>query len=296
MWPLLGVHDAHGPLNLMEQALYSADAITTVSPTYAAEITREEYGLGLDGMLRSRAGRLFGILNGIDTNEWNPMTDMRTASQFSVDNLHGKTYCKARLQETVGLPRQPDTPLVGVVSRLDPQKGIELITESFHDFIHYSDAQMVLLGSGADEYEYSMRMAAAGNPSRIAAYIGFNGGLAREIYAGSDMFLMPSRFEPCGIAQMIAMRYGTLPVARSTGGLVDTIVDRSVPEGTGYLFGDFSRDAMLTAVGRALNDYRNRPTWQEAMRHAMLRDFSWDRSARMYADLYHFTTSFPHQP
>jgi starch synthase len=285
-WPLLGVYDARGPLNLMEQALYTADVITTVSPTYADEIRRPEYGLGLDAMLRARSGRLVGILNGIDTHDWNPMTDTRIAAPFSVDNLDGKQYCKAKLQELTGLPNRPHTPLIGVVTRLDPQKGIDLITRSFHEIIHHSDAQMVLLGSGADSYEYSIRMAAAGNPTRIACYIGFNAGLARDIYAGSDMFLMPSSFEPCGLAQMISMRYGTLPIARATGGLIDTIVDRRSPDGTGYLFSHYSKDEMLGAIGRALLDFRDRPSWKAAMERAMLRDFSWERSARTYAELY----------
>lgn len=290
-WPLLGVYDGRGPVNLMAQALVTTDVITTVSPTYADEIRRPEYGLGLDGLLRQRSGRLAGIVNGIDTDDWNPRTDPRIAARFSVDNLEGKGYCKARLQELTGLPKRPHTPLIGVVTRLDPQKGIDLITSSFHDILHYSQAQIVLLGSGADEYEYSIRMAAAGNPTRIACYIGFNAGLARDIYAGSDIFLMPSRFEPCGLAQMIAMRYGTLPVARATGGLVDTVVDRSSSEGTGYLFSEYSKDAMLGALGRALLDYRSQTGWQATMRRAMLRDFSWDRSARTYAELYQWAES-----
>lgn len=290
-WTLLGVYDGRDSLNLMEQALYTADAITTVSPTYAEEIRRPEYGAGLDLILRQRSGRFAGILNGIDTSEWNPMTDTRIPAPFSVDNLQGKAWCKARLQEAMGLPVRPHTPLIGVVSRLDPQKGIDLIVNSFHEIIHYSQAQMVILGSGDGANEYSIRMAAAGNPTRIAASIGFNAGLARDIYAGCDMFLMPSRFEPCGLAQMIAMRYGSLPIARATGGLVDTIVDRSEPDGTGYLFLNYSRDAMLGAIGRALTDYRNRPSWEEMIRRAMLRDFSWDRAARTYAELYQWAQS-----
>lgn len=287
-WPLIGVHDGQGGLNLMDQAIRATDVITTVSPTYAEEIRRPDYGMGLDGLLRWRADRLVGIVNGIDTNDWNPMTDMRIAAPFSVDNLDGKAYCKARLQEITGLPQRAHAPLMGVVTRLDGQKGIELIIQSFHDILHYSQAQLVILGSGADSYEYSIRMAAIGNPSRVACWIGFNAGLAREIYAGADMFLMPSNFEPCGLAQMIAMRYGTLPVARATGGLVDTVSDRSHVDGTGYLFGDYTKDAFEGAMGRALLDYRHRPSWVAAMRRAMLRDFSWERSARTYVETYNW--------
>ncbi|NDD26927.1 MAG: glycogen synthase [Proteobacteria bacterium] len=290
-WPLIGVYDAHGPVNLMEQALRTADVITTVSPTYADEIRRPEYGLGLDGVLRERHGRLVGVLNGIDTDDYNPMTDRRIAARFSVDGLDGKAACKRELQAAMGLPQRPDVPLIGVVTRLDPQKGIDLIVKSFHEILHYSDAQMVLLGSGADSYEHSIRMAAAGNPSRIACHIGFNADLARRIYAGSDMFLMPSSFEPCGLAQMISMRYGTLPIARATGGLVDTITDRGGGSGTGYLFGRYSKDEMLGAIGRALGDYRHRESWQQAMRRAMLTDVSWERSARVYADIYRWAAS-----
>lgn len=290
-WPLLGVYDAQAPLNLMEQALRVSDVITTVSPTYAKEIRSPEYGHGLDGLLRQRDDRLVGILNGIDTDEWDPSRDARIAATFCADDLAGKATCKARLQAAMGLPVNPHVPLVGVVTRLDPQKGVNLICSSFHEILHYSSAQMVLLGSGADAYEQSIRMAAAGNPSRIAGYIGFNNELARLIYAGSDLFLMPSSFEPCGLAQMIAMRYGTIPVARATGGLVDTILDASSPDGTGYLFSRFSKDAMLGALGRALNDYTRTSSWQETMRRAMRRDVSWERSARTYTDVYAWAAS-----
>lgn len=290
-WPLLGVYDAVAPLNLMQQALYVADVITTVSPTYAQEIRRPEYGLGLDGLLRQRHGRLVGVLNGIDVDAWNPAADGQIAARFSAEDPSGKAACKARLQAMMGLPQNPDVPLIGVVSRLDPQKGIDLITHSFHEIIHHSSAQMVLLGSGADAYEHSIRMASAGNPSRISGYIGFNNELARHIYAGSDIFLMPSSFEPCGLSQLIAMRYGTLPVARATGGLVDTVTDRSGPDGTGYLFSEYSKHAMLGALGRALRDFGHRPSWTEAVRRAMRRDFSWERSAGIYSEIYEWAAS-----
>ncbi|HXE71627.1 MAG TPA: glycogen/starch synthase [Candidatus Nitrosotenuis sp.] len=285
-WPLLGVYDGRGELNLMEQALYTADVITTVSPTYAQEIRRPEYGEGLDWMLRQRGDRLVGILNGIDTEHWNPATDPNLPARYSAHDLSGKAACKDLLQREAGLPARPDVPVLGMVSRLDPQKGIDLLLAVLGDIIWLSEAQVVVLGSGADVYEEALRAASHRHPDRIACYLGFAPILAHHIYAGSDIFLMPSRFEPCGLSQMIAMRYGTLPVARATGGLVDTITDRLRPDGVGYLFGPYDRGWFLDALGRALTDWRHRPSWEEAMRRAMGRDFSWERSARLYLDVY----------
>jgi starch synthase len=283
-WPLLGVHDGSGALNLMEQALYCSDIITTVSPTYADEIRRAEYGEGLDWMLRQRSDRMVGILNGIDTEVWNPSTN--AATPYDADDLSGKWECKAQLQHMMGLPVRPDVPLLGIVSRLDAQKGIELILESVGDIVNHSSAQIVMLGSGRDDLEQGWRNATAVHPDRVAHYIGFNASLARDIYAGSDIFLMPSRFEPCGLSQMISMRYGTLPVARATGGLVDTVPDRSLPHGVGYVFGAYARPDFLGALGRAVLDFGHRPSWEDAMRRAMRTDFSWTRSAARYSETY----------
>jgi len=293
-WPLIGVYDGRGPLNLMQQALYSTDVITTVSPTYAEEIKRHEYGFGLDWMLRERSHRLVGIVNGIDTDVWNPETDPELPARFSMQDLRGKAACKAALQRQMGLAERPDAPLIGVVSRLDDQKGIRLIVDSLGDLVALTNAQLIVLGSGYGPYEDAFRRATHYHGDRIANWIGFNASFAHLVYAASDIFLMPSSFEPCGISQMIAMRYGTLPVARSTGGLVDTVLDRSHPDGTGYMFSHFEKGAMLWALGRALRDYYHRESWEEAMRRAMSRDFSWDRSAQHYGQVYHWARELAH--
>jgi len=285
-WPLLGVYDARGPLNLMEQAIYAADVVTTVSPTYAHEIQRPEYGFGLDGLLRQRDSRLVGIVNGIDTDIWNPATDPLIPARFNAANLKGKRECKMELQRRQGLRVDPNVPLIGVVSRLDDQKGISLIVESLGDLWALTEAQFMVLGSGHSGYENAFRSATHYHGDRIANWIGFNNEVSHLVYAASDIFLMPSSFEPCGISQLISMRYGTLPVVRSTGGLVDTVVDRSQPGGVGYQFGPYDKGSMLHALGRAIRDYYQRDSWREAMQRAMSLDFSWTRSAARYVDVY----------
>lgn len=287
-WPLLGVYDAVGNLNLMEQAIYAADVVTTVSPTYAHEIQRSEYGFGLDGLLRQRDQRLVGIVNGIDTEVWNPATDPHIPARYDRYHLEGKRRCKMELQRRQGLRVDPDVPLIGVVSRLDDQKGIDLIVQSLGDLWAFSNAQFMVLGSGHKEYENAFRSATYYHGDRMANWIGFNNEMSHMVYAASDIFLMPSSFEPCGISQMIAMRYGGLPVVRSTGGLVDTVPDRSQHDGVGYRFDRYDKGDMLHALSRALRDYRNQGDWQEAVRVAMSRDFSWTRSARRYIEVYHW--------
>ncbi len=285
-WPLLGVYDAEGPLNLMAQGLYTADVITTVSPTYAAEIKRPEYGFGLDGLLRGRANRLVGILNGLDTSLFDPATDPHIAQNYSLDDISGKAVCKAALQREVGLPENPTAPLVAVVSRLDDQKGIDLIVQSLANIIGFSDAQLLVLGSGHAPYEEAFRAAASIRPDRVAAYIGFNAPLAQRIYAGADIFLMPSSFEPCGLSQMMAMRYGTIPVVRATGGLVDTVPDMAQPDGVGAVFAEYSVAGMLGGLDRALSAYRFPNDWQHFVHRAMRQDFSWITAASRYVDVY----------
>lgn len=285
-WSLLGVYDAQGPLNMMEQAIYAADVITTVSPTYAHEVQRREYGFGLDGLLRQRDERLVGIVNGIDLDAWNPRSDKFLPARYSADDLAGKRQCKMELQRRHGLEVNPEVPLIGVVSRLDDQKGIELIVQSLGDIWALSNAQFIVLGSGNADYENAFRSATWHHGDRLANWIGFSNEVAHLVYAASDIFLMPSSFEPCGISQLIAMRYGTLPVVRSTGGLVDTVTDMSQPDGVGYQFGPYDKGSMLWALGRALHDYRDRDKWNAAVRRAMSRDFSWTRSAQRYSDVY----------
>lgn len=290
-WPLLGVYDALDNLNLMEQALYTSDVITTVSPTYAAEIKRPEYGFGMDGLLRARANWLTGILNGLDTALFDPTTDPYIAQHYSVDDWSGKAACKAALQHEVGLPETPNAPLIAVVSRLDDQKGIDLIVQGLDRIIEYTDAQLMVLGSGHAPYEDAFRVASRAHPDRVAHYIGFNAPLAQRVYAGADIFLMPSSFEPCGLSQMISMRYGTIPVVRATGGLIDTVPDMSLPDGIGVVFTDYSVDAMLDGLGRALSAYRYPTDWQHFMRRAMSQDFSWATAASRYEDVYRWALS-----
>ena len=287
-WPLLGVYDAHGYLNLMEQAIYAADVVTTVSPTYAHEIQRKEYGFGLDGLLRQRDERLVGIVNGIDMDIWNPATDPLIPARYDVHHLEGKRKCKMELQRRQGLEVNPDVPLIGVVSRLDDQKGIDLIVQSLGDLWAFSDCQFMVLGSGHEPYENAFRAATYHHGDRMANWIGFNNEVSHLVYAASDIFLMPSSFEPCGISQMIAMRYGGLPVVRSTGGLVDTVPDVSQEGGVGYRFDAYDKGAMLHAVARALRGYQDRRRWQHTVQRAMSRDFSWNTSARRYAEVYHW--------
>ncbi|MFA7482417.1 MAG: glycogen/starch synthase [Vulcanimicrobiota bacterium] len=287
-WPLLGVYDAAGPLNLMEQAIYAADIVTTVSPTYAREIRTSEYGFGLEGVLRGKRDRVVGILNGLDYESWNPATDNALAANFSAEEPAGKRECKRALQEEVGLPQRADVPLLSVVSRLDSQKGIRLILDALPELLSLTHAQIMFLGSGSSQYESEIHGWTAGHGSRVASFIGFNADLSRRIYAGSDCFLMPSSFEPCGLSQLMSMRYGTLPIARSTGGLADTISNRINKDWTGYLFGPYDKGAMLGAIGRALNDYPNSALWTRAVLRAMQADFSWKRSAARYEEIFNW--------
>lgn len=280
-WPLLGVYDGRGNLNLMEQGIYAADVVTTVSPTYAQEIQRPEYGFGLDNLLRARSDRLVGIVNGIDMDAWNPATDKFLPRRYSAQNLEGKRVCKAELQARMGLKVDPDVPLIGVVSRLDDQKGIKLILDSLGDILTFTKAQVMVLGSGHRPYEDALRSASHYHGDRIAAWIGFNNELSHLVYAGSDIFLMPSSFEPCGLSQLLAMRYGSIPVVRATGGLVDTV------QGFGYLFGPYERGAMLFSLSKAIRDYNtHKAEWRDSMIRAMSQDFSWSRSARRYLEVY----------
>jgi starch synthase len=287
-WPLLGVYDAVGPLNLMEQAIYGADIVTTVSPTYSQEIRTSEYGFGLEAVLREKGDRVVGILNGLDYDSWNPATDKAIAQNFSAKDPTGKRECKRALQEEVGLPQRSDVPLLSVVSRLDSQKGIRLILDALPELLSLTRAQVMFLGSGSSQYEREIHGWTAGHGSRVASFIGFNAGLARRIYAGSDAFLMPSSFEPCGLSQLMSMRYGTLPIARATGGLADTIRNRIHEDWTGYLFGPYDKGAMLSAIGRALNDYPNPEVWTSAVLRAMQSDFSWKRSAARYEEIFNW--------
>lgn len=278
----------HDAVNFMQGALNYSDAITTVSPTYAGEIQTPAYGEHLDGVLRRRREALQGIVNGIDTDHFNPETDPATAQNFSVSDRSGKAICKAKLQEELGLTVRDDQPLMTMVTRLTRQKGMDLVTYAL-DRILSNGVQVAVLGTGDYEYENALRYFASKYPGQMAARIQFDPALSQRMYAGSDMFLMPSLFEPCGLSQMIAMRYGTLPVVRETGGLKDTVIpyNYETGEGTGFSFANFNGDEMGDAVFRGARLFwDNHDAWNNVVTQAMSQDFSWTRSASKYMDLY----------
>lgn len=277
-------------INYMLGALHYADAITTVSPTYANEIQTPEFGEGLDGVLRERSYALQGILNGIDVAAFDPATDKRIAANYTVDDRSGKAVCKAKLQEELGLEVRDDRPLMVMVTRLTRQKGMDLVMYAL-DRILSGGVQVAVLGTGDRDYEDGLRYFQDKYPGTMAARIEFDPALSQRMYAAADMFLMPSKFEPCGLSQIIAMRYGTLPIVRETGGLKDTVIpyNEFTGEGTGFSFTNFNGDEMGDAVFRAARLFwDNREAWNQLVTQAMSQDFSWTRSADKYLDLYFF--------
>lgn len=277
-------------INYMLGALRYADAITTVSPTYASEIQTPEFGEGLDGVLRERSYALQGILNGIDVAGFDPATDKRIAANYTVDDRAGKAVCKAKLQEELGLEVRDDRPLMVMVTRLTRQKGLDLVMYAL-DRILAGGVQVAVLGTGDRDYEDGLRYFQDKYPGTMAARIEFDPALSQRMYAAADMFLMPSKFEPCGLSQIIAMRYGTLPIVRETGGLKDTVIPHNefTGEGTGFSFSNFNGDEMGDAVFRAARLFwDNRAAWNQLVTQAMSQDFSWTRSADKYLDLYFF--------
>lgn len=277
-------------INYMLGALRYADAITTVSPTYANEIQTPEFGEGLDGVLRERSYALQGILNGIDVAGFDPATDKRIAANYTVEDRSGKAVCKAKLQEELGLEVRDDRPLMVMVTRLTRQKGMDLVMYAL-DRILAGGVQVVVLGTGDRDYEDGLRYFQDKYPGTMAARIEFDPALSQRMYAAADMFLMPSKFEPCGLSQIIAMRYGTLPIVRETGGLKDTVIpyNEFTGEGTGFSFSNFNGDEMGDAVFRAARLFwDNRDAWNQLVTQAMSQDFSWTRSADKYLDLYFF--------
>lgn len=277
-------------INYMLGALHYADAITTVSPTYAGEIQTPEFGEGLDGVLRERSYALQGILNGIDVAGFDPATDKRIAANYTVEDRSGKAVCKAKLQEELGLEVRDDRPLMVMVTRLTRQKGMDLVMYAL-DRILAGGVQVAVLGTGDRDYEDGLRYFQDKYPGTMAARIEFDPALSQRMYAAADMFLMPSKFEPCGLSQIIAMRYGTLPIVRETGGLKDTVVpyNEFTGEGTGFSFSNFNGDEMGDAVFRAARLFwDNRDAWNQLVTQAMSQDFSWTRSADKYLDLYFF--------
>jgi starch synthase len=277
-----------GALNPLKGALWHSTFLSTVSPTYAREIQTPAFGCGLDGVLRARAADLRGILNGVDTDDWNPATDRLIAARYSADDLAGKAACKAALQKRLGLPARPEVPLFGVVSRLTAQKGLDALAHALERVLGW-ELQIAVLGTGDPEAESFFARASERRPDKVRAFIGFDNALSHQIEAGADFFLMPSRFEPCGLNQMYSLRYGTLPIVRATGGLADTVsnYDEATGEGTGFVFGELTPAALGDTIGWALSTYFERPGHMRGMiRRAMGLDFGWARAAADYERLY----------
>ena len=277
----------YGKVNFLKAGLVFSDRINTVSRKYSQEIQTEEFGHGLDGVLRARGKDVRGILNGIDYDEWHPSRDQFIAARFSTDDLDGKAACKADLQRIFGLPERADVPLLAVISRLAEQKGIDLIAESL-DAILDLDTQFVLLGTGEPALHQAFEAAKARHPSRVGLKLGFDVALSHKIEAGADMFLMPSRYEPCGLNQMYSLAYGTIPIVRATGGLDDTIqpFESETGTGNGFKLAEASAEALLLSVRRAVALYHQREPWRRLIENAMACDFSWSRSAKEYESLY----------
>jgi starch synthase len=277
-----------GALNVTKGALNHSTLLSTVSPTYAREIQTGAYGCGLDGVMAARAGDLVGILNGIDTDVWNPATDTHLPARFDATHMAGKATCKAALQKEAGLPVRDDVPVMGIIGRLTSQKGFDVLAHALDRVLGW-DVQLVLLGTGDAEAERFFSYVDAHRGDRFRAWLRFDNGRAHRIEAGADFFLMPSRFEPCGLNQMYSLRYGTLPIVRATGGLVDTVAnyDEATGGGTGFMFEDLHPEALANTIGWAVSTWFDRPDHIRIMRRrAMDQDFSWTRAAHAYEALY----------
>ena len=277
----------HGQCSFIKGGIVYADVVTTVSPTYAEEITRPEYGCGLDGLLRTRTSSLIGIMNGIDYALWNPETDPHLAVRYNLASLADKAENKRILQQAFGLPQEREAFLLGMVSRLAEQKGVDLVLAAL-EALRGHPVQCVILGSGDPWLVASVGRVAEEEPHRVGARFGYDTALSHRVIAGADAFLMPSRFEPCGLSQLYSQRYGTIPIARRTGGLLDSVVDRhdDVDRATGFLFDEASGAALVTAIDRAYNAYRQSAVWSRLQRNGMVLDFSWERSAHAYIAVY----------
>ena len=280
-----------GQISLLKGGISFATRVNTVSPTYCREIQTPQHGMGLDGLLRSRADHLHGVLNGLDGDLWSPVRDKALAGNYSVKKLAGKKECKKQLQKELGLDLLPNTPMVAMVTRLDSQKGIELVLESWGRLMRH-DLQLVLLGSGNPDFERRLTEAASYYPGKVSVLLQFDDALARRIYAGSDIFMMPSRYEPCGLGQLIALRYGSVPLVHATGGLADTITDPLDPaqRGNGFAFQEYRHDSFLACLGRALETYAKTHAWRAIMLRGMQQDFSWRQAAGEYVKLYRMCT------
>lgn len=273
-------------VNMLKSAIETANRVTTVSPTYAQEILDPWFSSGLDGILRERQWKLSGILNGIDTNSYNPATDPDIYQNYTVDNISKKAENKRALQERLGLMQDPNVPMIGMVTRMVSHKGLDLVKETLDGIMWKSNIQFVILGNGDWEYENFFRDMQNKYPGRLCACIGFIPELSRKVYAGADLLLMPSKTEPCGLSQMIALRYGTIPIVRETGGLKDSVQDSGDGKGNGFTFQNYQSGDMVNAINRALEGYRNQEGWQQLVERAMRCDMSWGCSAKEYIKLY----------
>ena len=290
---VVGINHAHknlleydGTVNLMKGAIETANAVTTVSPSYAKEILDPWYSHGLDTILKERSFKLRGILNGIDVINYNPETDKDIFKNYSADNVRGKYVNKRELQKLLGLPEKSNTPVMGMVTRLVSHKGLDLCKAVLDELLATTDIQLVVLGSGDYQYEEFFRGLAARYPEQVGLCLGFVPDLARKIYAGSDLFLMPSKSEPCGLSQMVALRYGTIPIVRETGGLRDSVKDSGDGEGNGFVFSSYNAHDMLHAIRRACEGYEDKDGWQILVKRAMDSDNSWGKSANEYIRMY----------
>ena len=276
-----------GDVNFMKGAIECANKVTTVSPSYANEILDPWYSHGLDTILRDRQWKLQGILNGIDVKNYDPETDPNIAMNYTVKNVkEGKAECKKQLQENLGLPQKADTPVIGIVTRLVSHKGLDLIKGILDELLSTTDVQIALLGSGDWQYENFFKEMADKYPDKVGIRTGFVPALARKIYAGADLFLMPSKSEPCGLSQMVALRYGTVPIIRETGGLRDSITDSGDGKGNGFTFKTYNAHDMLGAIRRGLDAYWNKEYWDTLTERAIQCDFSWGKSANEYIKMY----------
>ena len=277
----------YGKINMIKSGIVYSDVVTTVSEKYSKEIQTEEYGCGMEGVLTARNDKLFGILNGVDYDVWSPEKDKFTAAPFSVDNTGGKIECKKDLLEAYGLPYDPKRPLIGVISRLADQKGFDLIADDI-DKIMKLNINFILLGTGEQKYHDLFTKIGKRFKKRAGIRIDFDNALAHKIEAGCDMFLMPSRYEPCGLNQIYSLRYGTIPIVRATGGLDDTIVDYNLKtgEGNGFKFSDYTAEALIKTIRRAVKLFADKKHWDKLVHNAMTSDFSWNASARKYIKLY----------
>lgn len=291
------LYENHGPLvhegdsNFLKAGILYSDIINTVSDTYAKELLTPEYGAGMDGYLWLRHTDFFGIINGIDYNVWDPESDKYLPYHYSINDLSGKLRNKKHLLERLSLPFNSEVPLIGIVSRLVSQKGFDIIGEALDELLKLN-AQFVMLGSGESEYEMLFQNASNKFPKKFGVYFGYNEELAHQIEAGTDIFLMPSKYEPCGLNQIYSLKYGTIPVVRKTGGLADTVQDWNEfnhygeETGTGYSFYEYSAKALLHSVQRAVNDFHNKPVWRKIQFNGMSKDYSWKHSAEEYIKLY----------